>query len=90
MFIPYIDISALLQKSKERVSKSNNIETTMLSNFIPALLTQTLIKVEVHPKNLLISDVRSDEIGKNIIDHFSIIACLVLKIFVFKVQNLVI
>ena len=44
---------------------------------------------EVQPKNMLISDVRSDKIGKNAIDHF-LVSLLVVKIFAFKVEKLVI
>ena len=47
------------------------------------------LKGKVHPKNMLVSDVRSDKIGKNAIDRFSI-SPLVLKIFAFKVEELVI
>ena len=46
-------------------------------------------KEKVHPKNMLISDVRSDKIGKNALDRFSI-SVLVLKIFAFKVEKIVI
>ena len=37
---------------------------------------------------MLVSDVRSDKIGRNTIDRFSI-SPLVLKIFAFKVEELV-
>ena len=47
------------------------------------------LKGKVHPKHMLVSDVRSDKIGKNAIDHFSI-SPLVLKIFAFKVEELLI
>ena len=36
---------------------------------------------------MLVSDVRSDKIGKNAIDRFSL-SPLVLKVFVFKVEEL--
>ena len=36
---------------------------------------------------MLVSDVRCDKIGKNAVDHFSI-SPLVLKIFAFKVEEL--
>ena len=38
---------------------------------------------------MLVSDVRSDKIGKNAVDRFSV-SPLVLKIFAFKVEELVI
>ena len=44
---------------------------------------------KVHPKDMLISDERSDKIGKNAVDCFSI-SLLVLKIFAFKVEKLLI
>ena len=50
---------------------------------------EILFKGKVYPKNWLIADVASDEIGKNAIDRLSI-PLLVLKIFIFKVQKLVI
>ena len=50
---------------------------------------EILFKGKVYPKNWLIADVTSDEIGKNAIDCLSI-SILVLKIFVFKIQKLVI
>ena len=40
-------------------------------------------------KNLLISDVRSDKMGRNTVDHFSI-SFLVLRIFALKVEKPVI
>ena len=49
----------------------------------------SFIKGNVHPKDVLFSDVRSDKIGKNAVDRFSI-SPLVLKIFAFKVEKLVI
>ena len=47
------------------------------------------IKGKVHPKNMLVSDVRYDKIGKNAVDRFSI-SPLVLKIFAFKMEELLI
>ena len=47
------------------------------------------VKGKVHPKNLLVSDVRSDKIGKNTVERFSL-SPLVLKIFAFKVEELLI
>ena len=47
------------------------------------------IKGKIHPKNMLISDVRFDKIGKNADDRF-LISLLVLKTFAFKVEKLVI
>ena len=44
---------------------------------------------ESSPQNILILDVRSDKIGKNAVDHFST-SLLVLKIFAFKFEKLVI
>ena len=49
----------------------------------------TALKGKVHPKNMLVSDVRSDKIGKNAVDRFSL-SHLVLKIFAFKVEELLI
>ena len=46
-------------------------------------------KGKVQPENMLISDVRSDKIGKNSVDCFSI-SLLVLKISAFKVEKHVI
>ena len=46
-------------------------------------------KGKVHPKNMLVLDVRSDKIGKNAVGRLSI-SPLVLKIFAFKVEELVI
>ena len=46
-------------------------------------------KGKVHPKNMLFSDVRSYKIGKNAADRFST-SPLVLEIFAFKVEKLVI
>ena len=46
-------------------------------------------KGKVHPKNMLVSDVRSDKTGKNAVDHFSL-SPLVLKTFAFKVEELLI
>ena len=48
-----------------------------------------IVKGKVHPKNLLISDGRSVEIGKSFVDCFSM-SLLDLMIFAFKVQNFVI
>ena len=45
------------------------VKTTQISD---------LIKGKVHPKNMLVSDVRSDKIGKNAVDRFSL-SPLVLK-----------
>ena len=45
------------------------------------------VKGKVHPKTMLVSDVRSDKIGKNALDRFSL-SPLVLKIFTFKVEEL--
>ena len=56
---------------------------------VDACIVLKYIKGKVHPKNMLFSDVRSDKIGKNAIDRFSI-SPLVLKIFAFKVEKLVI
>ena len=53
------------------------------------LKKNTALKGKVHPKSMLFSDVRSDKIGKNAVDHF-LISPLVLKIFAFKVEKLVI
>ena len=50
---------------------------------------EKMFKGKVHPKNMLVSDVRSDKIGKNAVDHFSL-SPLVLKIFAFKVEELLI
>ena len=47
------------------------------------------LKGKVHPRNMLFSDVRSDKIGKNAVDRFSI-SPLVLKIFAIKVEKVVI
>ena len=47
------------------------------------------LKGKVYPKSMLVSDVRSDKIGKNAIDSCSI-SPLVLKIFAFKVEELLI
>ena len=47
------------------------------------------VKGKVHPKNMLVSGVRSDKIGKNAVDRLSL-SPLVLKIFVFKVEELLI
>ena len=47
------------------------------------------IKGKVHPKNMLVSDVRSDKIGKNAVDRFSL-SPVVLKIFAFNVEELLI
>ena len=47
------------------------------------------IKGKVHPKNMLVSDVRSVKIGKNAVDRFSL-SPLVLKIFAFKLEKLLI
>ena len=47
------------------------------------------LKGKVHPKSMLVSDVRSDKIGKNAVDGCSI-SPLVLKIFAFKVEELLI
>ena len=47
------------------------------------------LKGKVHPKNMLFSDVRFDKVRKNAVDRFSI-SPLVLKIFAFKVEKLVI
>ena len=44
---------------------------------------------KIHPKNMLVSDVRSDQIGKNAADRFSL-SPLVLKIFAFEVEELLI
>ena len=46
-----------------------------------------LLKGKVHPKTMMVSDVRSDKIGKNALDRFSL-SPLVLKIFTFKVEEL--
>ena len=48
-----------------------------------------LVKWKVHSKNVLFSDVRSYKIGKNAADRFSI-SPLVLEIFAFNVEKLVI
>ena len=48
----------------------------------------TYLKGKFTQKNMLVSDVRSDKIGKNAVDRFSI-SPLVLKIFAFKVEELV-
>ena len=48
-----------------------------------------ILKGKVHPKNMLVSDLRSDKIGKNAVDRFSI-SPLVLKIFAFKVEEFLI
>ena len=47
------------------------------------------LKGKFTQKNMLFSDVRFDKIGKNAVDCFSI-SPLVLKIFAFKVEKLVI
>ena len=47
------------------------------------------LKGKFTQKNMLISDVRSDKIGMNAVDRFPI-SLLVLKIFTFKVEKLVI
>ena len=52
-------------------------------------MNRGLLKGKVHPKNMLFSDVRSDKIGKNAVDRFSI-SPLVVKVFAFKVEKLVI
>ena len=52
-------------------------------------LCTSYLKEKVHPKNMLISDVRSDKIGKNA-DNCFFISLVVLKIFAFKVKKLVI
>ena len=52
-------------------------------------LCTSYLKAKVHPKNMLISDVRSDKIGKNTVDRF-LISLTVLKISAFKVKKLVI
>ena len=46
-------------------------------------------KGKIHPKNMLVSDVRSDKIGKNAVDRFSL-SSLVHKIFAFKLEELLI
>ena len=50
--------------------------------------SKTTFKGKVHPKIMLLSDVRSDKKGKNAVDRFSI-SLLVLKIFAVKVEKLV-
>ena len=47
------------------------------------------LKGKVRPKDMLVSDVRSDKIGKNAVDHFSV-SPPVLEIFAFKVEELLI
>ena len=44
------------------------------------------LKGKFTQKNMLVSDVRSDKIGKNAVDRFSI-SPLVLQIFAFKVEE---
>ena len=54
-------------------------------------LCTSYLKGKVHLKNMLISDVISDKIGKNAVDCFVfLISLVVLKIFAFKVKKLVI
>ena len=55
----------------------------------PCYLKIDAFKGEVHPKKMLVSDVRSGKIGKNAIDRFSL-SPLVLKIFTFKMEELLI
>ena len=38
-------------------------------------LCTSYLKGKVHPKNMLISDVRSEKIGKNAVDRFFDITC---------------
>ena len=46
-----------------------------------------LLKGKFTQKNMLVSDVRSDKIGKNSVDRFSV-SPLFLEIFAFKVEEL--
>ena len=48
-----------------------------------------LVEGKVHPIDMLISDERSDKIGKNAVERFSV-SLLVLQIFAFKVEKLLI
>ena len=59
------------------------------SNILGEKKKARCLKGKFTQKNLLISDVRSDKIGKNAVDRFSI-SLLVLKIFAFKVEKIVI
>ena len=76
----------LLNEAQKVVSEGNS---WTVNSFIFVKQGRRIIKGKVHPKNMLFSDVRSDKIGKNAIDRFSI-SPLVLKIFAFKVEKLVI
>ena len=53
-------------------------------------LCTSYLKGKIHPKNMLISNVRSDKIGRNAVDRFFLISLVVLKIFAFKVKKLVV
>ena len=53
-----------------------------------SIISKAESKGKFTQKKMLLSDVRSDKIGKNTADSFSI-SPLVLKIFAFKVEELV-
>ena len=57
--------------------------------FCDLFVKRQCFKGKVHLKNLLISDINSDEIRKNAVERFSL-SFLVVKIFAFKIQKLVI
>ena len=87
--------SLLIPEPVGKYAKSTPWETnTSWSGLLKSFATLESVDVvklkwKIHPKTMLMSDVRSDKIGKNAVDRFSI-SLLVLKIFVFKVEKLVI
>ena len=82
------DEKRLKQKKYFDIHKHPKTKNIAVGDKVLIWQNKTTLKGKVHPKNMLVSDVRSDKIGKNAIDCFSI-SPLVLKIFAFKVEELV-